>query len=159
MQRSAGTFPQDSGSTMGSIGDPAATARLVVEKSCWLTPCYCFGTCIMARRKHCCLIVEGAHGFVDECALHGKQRKSRRQGQGTHAGHLFIQLGTCPCRSSHTEVTKGWFRFWFNSEFCRNLNLTSRAWVEIVRTRALSHDHELLQVSTAGGADSIQTRT
>ena len=65
-------------------------------------------------------------------------------------------LGCC-CRNCHlqmldTEFTRGWFGFgfWFKSESCRNLNLTSRAWVELFMTRALSHGHEVLQVSTPG---------
>ena len=50
----------------------------------------------------------------------------------------------------NTEFTRGWFGFWFKSESCRNLNLTSRAWVEVIRTHAFSPDHEVLQVPTPG---------
>ena len=50
------------------------------------------------------------------------------------------------------RITRGWFGygFWFKSESCRNLNLTSRAWVKLSGTHALSHDLEVLQVSTPG---------
>ena len=44
--------------------------------------------------------------------------------------------------------TRGWCGFWFKSESCRSLNLKSRAWVELFRTCAVSHDNEVLQVWT-----------
>ena len=64
--------------------------------------------------------------------------------------HVQIRTLLQPSEHTHTEFTRGWFGFWFKSESCRNLNLTLRARVELFRTHALSHDHEVLQVPIPG---------
>ena len=47
---------------------------------------------------------------------------------------------------TRTAFTRGWSRLWCKWESCGN----SRAWVELFRTHAMSHDNAVSQVSTHG---------
>ena len=59
--------------------------------------------------------------------------------------HLLILTNDLIARFNQEDgKTEFTLRVLVQVEFCRNLKLNSRAWVEVLRTRALSHDHEVL---------------